>query len=500
MDISFNEIKGKSKIVIIVIILIVFFITTSLIFTIYSLDSQGKKDIKEYRNTQMEQTKEELKSFVYMAYTVVENNYKNATDKNYLEDIYGQRLKNLIDIVEEILKDKALSVKKGKISLSKAKAQSLALIKKMKYNNGIGYIWITDNTLPNPTMLLEPIVPELNGKKLDNKKFNYVAGTEKNIFTEITKICNEKDECFIDYVWTHPSEDSTHTEIPKFVYTRLFEEWGWIIGTGIYLDDAVKDSMKKSISDLRELRYAGGTGYFWLNDNTRPTPKLVMNPFIPHLEGKVLTDKKYNRAFGRDYNLYEAFLDACDKTGDGFVEYAWDKPLKNDIIENAPKLSFVKFFKPFGWVIGSGVYIDDIDKEINKKIESIEEQRVNLIINYLLIFFILGIISITTLIYILNRSFSSKKEDENNIEEEKVTSNVAKEEEKIEPTNVKEQSTVIEAEKLLKIFMEEQARLMVYHKAVDNNNYSSISKQMKKLVKNLKLLNEQVQVNKNQEE
>ncbi len=495
--IIFGKRSVKSKIVIIITLLFAFFIVTSLIYTIIKLDVQEKKEIKEYRETQKNDTEEELKSFVYMAYTVVENNYKNATDTSYLKSFYGPRLKNFINIVEEILKDKANAVSNGKLNLAQAQAQALELIGKIKYDKGAGYIWVIDSVLPNPTMILEPTMPELKDKVLTNEKFNYVSGTKKNVFTEIAKKCKNDGEGFVDYVWSHPLGDSTQAEIPKFAYSRLFEEWGWIICTGIYIDNAIKDSMEKTKSDLRRLRYANGTGYFWLNDDTEPIPKLIMNPFIPDLEGKVLTGKKYNRAFDKDYNLYKAFHDACKKTGEGFVEYKWDKPAKNELIEDAQKTSFVKFFEPFGWVIGSGVYIDDIEKEINKKVEKMRARRINLIISYLSIFTGLGTASIGFLIYILNRLFKKTKEEENIIKKEnKITEDLPPDivTEKIEnEESTKQVNDPIEPfEKLLKIFMTEHTKLLAVQKTIDNNNYHNITKEVQKLVKDFEILNEKM--------
>ena len=61
----------QSKILILVIVIFVLFILTSLIFNIYSLESKGRREIDEYRTTEKRNAEEDLKSFVYLAYTVV---------------------------------------------------------------------------------------------------------------------------------------------------------------------------------------------------------------------------------------------------------------------------------------------------------------------------------------------------------------------------------------------------------------------------------------------
>jgi methyl-accepting chemotaxis protein len=124
---------------------------------------------------------------------------------------------------------------------------------------------------------------------------------------------------------------------------------------------------------LRTLRYEGNE-YFWINDLGRPAPKMLMHPTVPALEGKVLDEARFNKATSqRDVkggrvenfagkNLFVAFVDIVDQAGEGFVSYEWPKPKAGGGVtsELYTKLSFVKKFEPWGWVIGSGVYIDDL--------------------------------------------------------------------------------------------------------------------------------------------
>jgi methyl-accepting chemotaxis protein len=135
------------------------------------------------------------------------------------------------------------------------------------------------------------------------------------------------------------------------------------------------DAKKQAIAALKALRYEK-TEYFWLHDLGRPAPKMIMHPTVPALEGVVLDDAKFNKATmmtaGLDgeavkldgKNLFVAFNDVVDKAGHGFVEYQWPKPLAGGGVSSElyPKLSYVKKFEPWGWVVGSGIYIDDVDQ------------------------------------------------------------------------------------------------------------------------------------------
>ncbi len=104
---------------------------------------------------------------------------------------------------------------------------------------------------------------------------------------------------------------------------------------------------------VKSLRYGPEMkGYFWINDLH---PRVVMHPYKGQLEGKDLSDLKDPKG----KHLFLEMAKICKENGEGFVDYMWpkygaDKPV--------PKLSFVKLFKPWGWIVGTDVYIDDIEK------------------------------------------------------------------------------------------------------------------------------------------
>ena len=130
-----------------------------------------------------------------------------------------------------------------------------------------------------------------------------------------------------------------------------------------------------ALAVLKTLRYEGKE-YFWINDLGKPVPKMVMHPTMPALDGKVLDDPKFNKAASKqaglggpketldNKNLFVAFNEVVDKAGDGFVTYMWPKAVSGGGVttELYPKLSYVKKFDAWNWVIGSGIYIDDVDE------------------------------------------------------------------------------------------------------------------------------------------
>lgn len=136
-----------------------------------------------------------------------------------------------------------------------------------------------------------------------------------------------------------------------------------------------EEAKKLAISAVKVMRYEG-TEYFWINDTSLPYPKMVMHPTVSSLDGKTLDDPKFNcattmqngvkgevRKTDGKKNLFQAFVEVCKESGEGYVTYLWPKPLQGGGVtkESYPKLSYVKLFEPWQYVIGSGVYIDDVE-------------------------------------------------------------------------------------------------------------------------------------------
>jgi methyl-accepting chemotaxis protein len=111
---------------------------------------------------------------------------------------------------------------------------------------------------------------------------------------------------------------------------------------------------------VKRARY-GESGYFWINDTALPYPTMVMHPTLPELDGKMLNNPKFNCAMGKRQNLFQAFVEVSLAKGEGYVDYLWPKPTPSGLTQDKPKLSYVRLYKPLNWVIGTGVYIDDID-------------------------------------------------------------------------------------------------------------------------------------------
>ncbi len=112
---------------------------------------------------------------------------------------------------------------------------------------------------------------------------------------------------------------------------------------------SVPEAQKAALAALEALRYGSGD-YFWVNDMT---PTMVSHP-NRSLIGKSMAE--FKDPSGK--KLFMEFVAAVKAEGAGFVPYLWPKPGQQEPVR---KISYVKGFAPWGWVVGSGIYIDDVD-------------------------------------------------------------------------------------------------------------------------------------------
>lgn len=120
----------------------------------------------------------------------------------------------------------------------------------------------------------------------------------------------------------------------------------------------VEQAKEHSIKEIRELRYGPeGKDYFWINDLH---PRMVMHPYRADLEGGEIAS--FTDPSGK--HLFSDFVSVAKSDGAGFVPYLWQWKDEPDRV--VPKLSYVKLFEPWGWIIGTGIYLDDITAEIDR--------------------------------------------------------------------------------------------------------------------------------------
>lgn len=116
--------------------------------------------------------------------------------------------------------------KSGQLTTQQAQEQAKNALSKLRYGRN-DYVWINDL---NPTMIMHPMSPALDGKDLSGYKDP--DGIE--IFNEFVRIAKQQGSGFVSYRWPMPGASAP---VDKISYVQLFKPWNWVAGSGVYLDD-----------------------------------------------------------------------------------------------------------------------------------------------------------------------------------------------------------------------------------------------------------------------
>ncbi|MBF0363004.1 MAG: cache domain-containing protein [Oligoflexia bacterium] len=144
-----------------------------------------------------------------------------------------------------------------------------------------------------------------------------------------------------------------------------------------------QEAQQRAIRQIQHMRYGDAAkDYFWISDKNA---KMIMHPYRNDLNGLDLSN--FSDQSGK--KPFVEFAKVVQENGEGHVEYIWQWKDKKEIL--IPKISYVKGFAPWGWIIGTGIYLDDIKEEIAE------------ITNALIIISLIISIIITLLLYFLLR-------------------------------------------------------------------------------------------------
>ncbi|MBN2328107.1 MAG: cache domain-containing protein, partial [Candidatus Omnitrophica bacterium] len=113
-----------------------------------------------------------------------------------------------------------------------------------------------------------------------------------------------------------------------------------------------------AVKMIRNIRYGkNDANYFWINDLT---PRLIMHPYRPDLEGMLVSD--ISDPFVK--HAYDKIIEAIKESDSNYIEYTWQH--NEDPSQLLPKISYVRLFKPWNWIIGTGSYVYAIQEEMNR--------------------------------------------------------------------------------------------------------------------------------------
>ena len=152
--------------------------------------------------------------------------------EKHLMDEKMNATKAVVEVAYAVLESSLVEVKAGKKNLAEAQAGALKEIGQLKYH-GSEYFWVNDL---DTKILVHP-----NAELIGKTQAEFKDPNGKRVFVEFVNLAKEKGEGVVDYMWTKPGAT---VPVPKITYVKLMKEWGWVVGSGIYVDD-VKIAMAK---------------------------------------------------------------------------------------------------------------------------------------------------------------------------------------------------------------------------------------------------------------
>lgn len=257
---------------------------------------------------------------------------------------HQQQLKVAVAITEAYLHNTLQEAHKKGLAETQALQQAFSTIRDFNYGNK-DYIWIADYQ----GKLLSHPDPRFHGKD----SANLLDNNGNPIVPTIVKRAIADGEGFYRYKWQRLSENQP---LDKVSYVKNYPQWGFVIGSGVYLDDLEKEFILRKERALKELRAAlqdikvASTGYLFVFDS-QARMLIHPNPNIDRTQFKTLNNPLSQQPIAKD------LMKVAD-TGQE-LHYKWDKPTDpgHYVYE---KLSLVRYLKGFDWYICSSVYLDEL--------------------------------------------------------------------------------------------------------------------------------------------
>ena len=168
---------------------------------------------------------------IVLSISSLTHQYSSLKDEQYI------KTQNVVETAYSIIEHYHALEQNNTLTQQQAQSQALNAIRALRYDK-TNYFWINNY---QPTMVMHPIKPALDGKDLTNNK----DPDGKALFVDMVNIVKRSGEGFIPYKWPKPGKDKP---VEKIAFVKGFNQWQWIIGSGVYLD-----SIDEAFSEQRNL-------------------------------------------------------------------------------------------------------------------------------------------------------------------------------------------------------------------------------------------------------
>jgi PAS domain S-box-containing protein len=245
----------------------------------------------------------------------------------------------------------------------------------VRFNSGRGYYFATN--LDGK----EELFADRPGE--EGKDYLNVRDSQgKYLVREMIEVAKGAGEGFVEYTWTKPGAEGN--DFPKVAFVKFFEPLNYLIGTGEYIDDTTADIQAEVLKRIGKIRYADD-GFI----------------FIVSYDGIVLSGHQKSKNIGKNFwemedpdgvKVIQEERRAVENPEGDFIRYQWPRPGES---EPSPKISFVKGVADWQWMVGTGVYVDEMEPVIADMARSLKKQTLHRVLLAVAIFFGLILVMFT---------------------------------------------------------------------------------------------------------
>ncbi len=165
--------------------------------------------------------------------------FETFQKRDDLMEYKSNHLRGEVETAYAVIKGFDDQVKAGELSLEEAQESAKKVVRSLRYD-GNEYFWINDMT---PVMVMHPIKPALEGKNLSTTK----DPNGKALFNEFVATVRKGGAGYVDYHWPKPGSEAP---VPKVSYVKLYSSWGWIVGSGVYVDDVYQQFRQEFLKNM----------------------------------------------------------------------------------------------------------------------------------------------------------------------------------------------------------------------------------------------------------
>lgn len=244
----------KRKIVLTFSLLMIINILVITSIAIYFVYKKNQQDIISFRKSEIQKLKDHLSNLIDIPYNLISQSYQRTQNDTFLIEYIKKEL-HRNDSLATQMNDATLLQMYKEAAQKKYLQEAILEISSIRFDQGKGYFWITDNQLPYPTMIMHPIRPQYNGKIMNDPKYNTERYTKKNIYQARAEICNNQGSGFIEYQINKPGVETFENKISL---SKLFQPLNWVVSTGLYTDqieEAVMAETAKMNQQVRQIMW-----------------------------------------------------------------------------------------------------------------------------------------------------------------------------------------------------------------------------------------------------